>query len=325
MRRLGTVYIPQRNKVAMLFILATPMTSNAALQNVGVKALEQALAATTVMTDSEALTFGFANIELNFIVDSDKSIDLKKNIDILSIPYHWQLSDIDKNWRHAINVRASYIEVERNSEPLTGYTNFKHEQVFSAFVQYSQHFQLDEHWYTGWGLGTHLSYYSNKYNYSEGFPDEIREALDGHIFNTSALVLMAEPVLHIGYQKDQSWGQWKVHNSNHYLIGQGVGGAAKSISDVNPEGWRVTNGIEFKFKVPQIWGVSDHIALDLKRIDIGGDMSGLSERGYYYETSVGWVIDTKNKVPLLDNIGIGFNINYGSSISGGSLVFYYNE
>ena len=325
MTRLGAFYTWQGNIVATLLMLFMPIIGHAAIQTVGVKALEQAMAVSTVMTDSEALTFGFANVELNFIVDSDKSIDLKKSIDILAIPYRWQLTDIDKNWSHSINVRASYIEVKRNSEPLKGYTNFKHEQVFGGFLQYSQRFQLDSNWYTGWGLGSHLSYYDNSYNYSADFPDEIREALDGHIFNTSAMLLMVEPVLHFGYQKTQSWGQWKAHNSNHYLIGQGIGGAAKSIADVNPEGWRVTNGIEFKFNVPQIWGVSDHIALDFKRIDIGGDMSGLSEHGYYFETSVGWVIDTKNKVPFLDNIGIGFNINYGSSISGGSLVFYYNE
>ncbi|PKG40291.1 Solitary outer membrane autotransporter beta-barrel domain [Psychromonas sp. Urea-02u-13] len=149
--------------------------------------------------------------------------------------------------------------------------------------------------------------------------------LDGHIFNTSATVLMAEPVLSFGYQKNQSWGQWTLHNSNHYLYGQGIGGAAKNIQDVSPEGWRITNGLELKFDVPNIWGISDHIALDFKRVDIGGDMSILADNGYYYENSIGWVIDTKGKIPFLDNIGIGFNINYGSTISGGTVVIYYNK
>jgi len=306
----------------LLSLISLPV---AAIKNIGVKALEQAISVSTVMTDSEALTFGFASIELNFIVDSDKTVDFKKSIDILAIPYHWQLKEIDKGWTHSINMRASYIAVERNSEPLQGYTNFKSEQVFGVFVQYAQRYQLNENWYTGAGLGLHSTYYTNKYNYSADFPDDIRDILDGHIFNTSALVLMAEPVVQFGYQKQQAWGKWAAHNSNRYLLGQGVGGSAKNINDVNPEGWRVTNGVEFKFNVPQLWGVSDHVAFDFKRIDIGGDMSGLSERGYYYETSIGWVIDTKNRVPFLDNVGIGFNVNYGSSIGGGSLIFYYNE
>ncbi|WP_022940837.1 Solitary outer membrane autotransporter beta-barrel domain [Psychromonas hadalis] len=303
-----------------------------AIENIGVKTLEQVLAISTVMTDSNALTFGIANFELKYLVDSDnpnwgddKTLDFKKSIDILVLPYQWKLSDIDKNWQHSLEVRASYIGVQRNTEPLQGFTNFKEEQIFGAFLQYSQHYQLSKNWYSGVALGAHLTYYSNKYNYSAGFPPELKNILDGHIFNTSATVLMAEPVFNVGYQKTQSWGQWTLHNSNHYLIGQGIGGAAKSISDVNPEGWRVTNGIEFKFAVPNLWGVSDHIALDMKRIDVGGDMSGLSDNDYYFETSIGWVIDTKNKIPFLDNIGIGFNINYGSSISGGTVVLYYNE
>lgn len=324
MRRFSPRNIKQRNNLAMLCLFAIPVESNAAFKNVGVKALEQAFAVSTVMTDSEALTFGFANVELNFS-NAEKSIDLKKNIDIFSLPYQWQLPNITDDWTQTINVRAAYIEVQRDSEPLRGYTNFKHEQIVGGFIQYAQRFQLDQHWYAGWGIGSHLSYYNNKYNYSADFPDDIREALDGHIFNTSAVAFMVEPVVNIGYQKMQTWGQWKVHNTSHYLIGQGIGGPAKSIADVAPEGWRVSNGIEFKFSVPQIWGVSDHIALDFKRIDIGGDMSGLSEHGYYYETTIGWLIDTKNSVPLLDNVGIGFNINYGSSITGGSLVLYYNE
>jgi hypothetical protein len=80
-----------------------------------------------------------------------------------------------------------------------------------------------------------------------------------------------------------------------------------------------------KFDVPTLWGISDHIAVDFKRIDIGGDMSVLADNSYYYETSIAWVIGTKNKIPCLDNVGIGFNINYGSAISAGTVVRYYNQ
>ena len=315
-----------------LFLLLILSCCAFSLENVGVKTLEQAFAISSVTSDSDALTFGIADFELNYLVDEDnpnwgdqETLDFKKSIDILVLPYSWQLQDIEEGWSQKINVRVFYQEVQRNSEPLQGFTNFEQEQIFGGFVQYSQHYQLSDNWYSGLSLGAHIMYYRNKYNYSPGFPPELQEILDGHIFNTSATVLMAEPVLKFGYQRPQTWGQWTLHNSNHYLKGQGIGGSAKDINDVNPEGWRVTNGIEFKVNVANLWGVSDHIALDFKRIDVGGDMSPLAVNGYYYETSIGWVIDTKNKIPFLDNIGIGFNINYGSSISGGTIVLYYNE
>jgi len=307
-------------------ILFTFSSAVNALEKVGVKTLEQAFAISSVMSDSDALTFGIADFEMKYLIpESENTVDFKKSIDILVLPYSLQLKDIEPDWSHYLNMRAFYIEVQRNSEPLQGYTNFEQERVFGGFVQYSQHYQLSDNWYSGLSLGAHIMHYRNKYNYSEGFPPELIEVLDGHIFNTSATVLMAEPVLKFGYQQQQSWGKWKLHNSNHYLKGQGIGGSAKNIRDVKPEGWRVTNGLEFKFDLPNIWGISDHIAFDFKRIDVGGDMSPLTDNDYYYETSVGWVIDTKNKIPLLDNIGIGLNINYGSSISGGTIVFYYNE
>jgi len=310
-------------------LIALPIKAE---ENVGLKPLEQVFAIASVMTDSDALTFGIANFELKYLIDpkdpkwgDEKNLDLKKSIDLLVIPYQWQLENLDKTTSHAVRVRGSYMEVERNSEPLQGYTNFKNEQIFAGFVEYSRRYQLNEDWYSGVSLGGHLMYYRNKYNYSEGFPEEIRDALDGYIFNTSASAIMLEPVLDFGYQKQQSWGQWTAHNSSHYLIGHGIGGGARNISDVRPEGWRIINGIEFKFDAPQLWGVSDYIAFDFKRVDIGGDFSNLSDSRYYYEASVGWVIDTKDKIPFLDNVGIGININYGSTISGGTLVLYYNE
>jgi len=313
-------------------LLAVTPAMVSANESVGLKSLEQVFAMSSVVTDSDALTLGIANFELKYLINPDnpnwgdeKTLEFKKSIDLFVIPYKWQLADIDERRSHDMSMRFSYIEVQRNSEPLQGYTNFKNEQIFGSFLQYTQRYQLTPNWYIGASLAGHVVYYRNQYNYSEGFPEDVKAALDGYIFNTSATVLMAEPVFNLGYQQQQSWGLWTVHNRSHYLIGHGIGGDARNVEEVHPEGWRVTNGIEFKFSVPQVWGVSDHIAFDFKRVDIGGDMSNLADNGHYYEASIGWVIDTKNKVPLLDNIGIGLNINYGSTISGGSLVLYYNE
>lgn len=298
----------------------------------GVATLEQAFAISSVMSDSDALTFGIADFELKYIVDSDdpnwgndKSVDFKKSIDIVVLPYTWHLENIESDRSHSINMRVFHIEVARDTEPLQGFTNFETEKVYGGFVQYSQRYQLTDNWYSGLSLGGHLMYYRNEYNYSAGFPPELIAILDGQVFNTSATVLMLEPAAKFGYQHPESWGQWTLHSSNHYLYGQGVGGSAKNIASVNPEGWRSTNGVELKFDVPNLWGIADHIALGFKRIDVGGDMSAVAPDGSYYEASIGWIIDTKNKIPFLDNVGIGLNINYGSSISGSTIVFYYNE
>jgi len=334
MRSFLFTFLYRLTLITFSLVTSTLVTSTLATaqESVGLKSLEQVFTMSSVVTDSDALTFGIANFELKYLINpdnpkwgDDKTLEFKKSIDLFVLPYNWKLADLDENRSHHVSMRFSYIEVLRNSEPLQGYTNFKNEQIFGGFIEYSQRYQLTKSWYVGASIGGHLVYYRNKYNYSDGFPDEIKSALDGYVFNTTATMLMAEPVFNLGYLQQQSWGQWTAHNSNHYLTGRGIGGDARDIEDVHPEGWRITNGIEFKVDVPQLWGVSDYIAFDFKRVDIGGDMSNISDNGHYYEASVGWVIDTKNKIPLLDNIGIGLNINYGSTISGGTLVFYYNE
>ncbi|WP_028866115.1 Solitary outer membrane autotransporter beta-barrel domain [Psychromonas aquimarina] len=300
--------------------------------NLGRKSIEEALAISTVVSDSDALTFGIANFDLQYIFDpedpnwgDEETLELKKSLDIFVVPYSWQLKDLDPDWSHKVSIRAFYIEVNRENLLFHGLTNVEKERVIGAYGNYMQHYGFSKSWYGEAGLGLHLMHYENQFDYDSKFPPELRELLDGNVFNTTAAALISEPFINFGYKKQQSWGQWNAHNSNHYVYGRAIAGKANNLADINPKGWRIINGIEFKFDIPQLWGVSDFVAVDFKRIDVKGDMSRLSDDGYYYETTIGWVIDTNNKIPLLDNIGIGFTINYGSSLSGGTLSLYYNE
>lgn len=321
------------NKTLLLLsagILSSPLAW--AIDKLGIKSFEEVFAISTVMSDSNALTFGIANFDLSYIVDSDnpnwgdqETLDLKKSIDILVVPYTWLLDDLQNGGSQSVTLRAFYLEVQRENQYFQGVSNFEKERVVGGYAQYQQQYALTDNWYGQAGFGLHLMHYENQFNYGEGFPVELQQRLDGNVFNTTAVALIAEPHLNIGYQKQQGWGRWTLHNSNHYIYGQGIGGKANNVSDINPQGWRIINGLELRVDVPNMWGVSDFIAVDFKRIDIGGDMHRISNNGHYYETSIGWVIDTNNKIPLLDNVGIGLNINYGSSISGGTLVLYYNE
>ncbi|HIP75643.1 MAG TPA: hypothetical protein EYH12_00485, partial [Psychromonas hadalis] len=39
----------------------------------------------------------------------------------------------------------------------------------------------------------------------------------------------------------------------------------------------------------------------------------------------GILLDTRKFASLVDNIGIGINLNVGRNLTGGSLVIYFNE
>lgn len=52
----------------------------------------------------------------------------------------------------------------------------------------------------------------------------------------------------------------------------------------------------------------------IKRIDIGGDTVKSMGTTSYYEGSVGWLLNPNLFNEWVDNVGIGFTINYGSSL-----------
>lgn len=301
-------------------------------EDLGIKTIEEALAIGTLMTDSDALSVGFINFDLKLDDEfGDKeTLALKNSIDVLVIPYTWQLPAKSAAWDHAFTLRTGLVKIKRQHDgsgfdtenSLDGEIS---EYNIDLFANYSQQYNVTKQWYVESALGLHLSYYENTYKYGADIDDDIKEALDQNLLNVSTIALILEPKVGIGYEKQESWGTWRLHNSTNYIYGQGLGGTIKDPGSINPEGWRFTNGVEFTVDVPELWGIHDFLSVDFKRIDLIGDMQDISNKGYYYETSFGWIIDTNNALPLLDNIGVGLSVNYGSSISGGTIVLYFNQ
>ena len=315
-------------KVALYFIPFFTSISVYAATNEAYNSVEEAFAISTLISDSDALTFGFANFDLDIDdpgFGNESSSSLKNSLTVFVVPYTWDLEPIDDTTDQALTVRAFYINSERDSEIYSGITDNLEQDTVGVYGSYSQFYHLDDNWYMTSELGLHLTYYENKYKYGNGVPEAIQEALEGTVFNVNAFAAIVEPIVGIGYSKEEKWGTWRAHNRTNYIYGHGLGGSIRQPDKMNPEGWRSTNGVELTVNVPQLWGVHDFLSIDLKRIDLFGDLESMADAGYYYETSLGWVIDTNNKIPLLDNIGIGVSINYGSSISGATLVLYWNE
>lgn len=301
-----------------------------AKDTLSMRTIEEAFALSTLISDSDALTFGFTNFELGYVLDdpnlgNKESIQLKNSLDVLVVPYRWALAPISQSWDHAIKVRAFYINITRQNQIIPDVTDSLQEYTLGLYSSYEQQYQFSSNWYGAAAMGLHLSYYNNRYQYGHAFPDEIKVELDKSLLNVSSFAAIVEPEIGFGYKKMQQWGAWRAHHRSHYIYGQGFGGTVVDPSSVTPRGWRFTNGVELTIDVPELWGINDFLSIDLKRIDLIGDLHRVASNGHYYETTFGWVIDTKNKIPLLDNIGIGISINYGSSVSGGTLVLYYNE
>ncbi|WP_166739388.1 Solitary outer membrane autotransporter beta-barrel domain [Psychromonas algicola] len=299
-----------------------------AKEHLDLNSIEENLSIATLMSNTNSLKFGFANYDLQINdpgFGTEETQLYKNGLDAITIPYTWELEPKSDAWDHAITVRAYYISSKRNNEIVAGTSDQLHNHTFGLYGNYSQYFHITDKWYVESAFGTHLTFYKNNYDYGDGVSNSIKSDYDGQLFNTTALVAMIEPQVGIGYKKQQQWGTWRAHHNINYVYGHGIGGSVKRRDSINPEAWHITNGIEFNIKAPNVWGIDDFFSIDFKRVEVIGDLDVMAEKSYYYETSFGWVIDTNNAISLLDNIGFGLAINYGSSVSGGSLILYFNE
>lgn len=319
-------------KIIIIFVsIASNLTvinTVKAADNSNVNSIEESLSIATLLSNSKVFKLGFENYDLQ-VADStfgnSETTSYKNGLDVISVPITWELEPISSDWEHAVTAKVYYVSSEGTNQVVSGITDQFKDKTFGLYGNYSQYFPLTENWYLESALGAHLAFYRNNYNYGEGVSTAAREKYNGAVFNVTSFVAMIEPEVGFGYKQEEAWGMWRAYNNTNYVYGQGLGGSVDHPFDINPQAWYIANGIEFKINAPNIWGVGDFFSVGVKRVDVYGDLDVFSEQNYYYEATFGWVIDTRDTIPLLDNVGFGVSINYGSSVSGGSLILYFNE
>lgn len=295
--------------------------------------LEQAFSAAIVMTDSDVLTLGVHDFDPNEWLNIDNenlgsadSIDLRQRFAVSALPFTIDISDEEAVNKSQLFFRLSAL-VSNQDVVIRGVErdDTQREVVLGAFSAYRYQYQINDQWQITPGLGLHLQYFRNEHNYnSEASNQYVKPALDGVVFNTSAWATTLEPHVELKYNRERDWGSWNVTSAVHYFYGRGWGDA--NFGDVgNPHGWYVANGLEAFYNMTK-WGKSvQSLYSSIKRIDLGGDTEEPMGTHYYYETSVGWLMTPPFKSSWIDNIGIGFNLNYGSRLKGGSIVLFFNQ
>ncbi|MCJ8295210.1 MAG: Solitary outer membrane autotransporter beta-barrel domain [Colwellia sp.] len=100
---------------------------------------------------------------------------------------------------------------------------------------------------------------------------------------------------------------------------------SESSQGARPGGWRLNNALKLHYNLNQSRFHAESLYVKFQRSDIGGDMVNSLGTEHFYEFGVGILLDTRKFTKLADNVGIGINIHKGSALSGGSIVFYFNE
>ncbi|MFA0163697.1 Solitary outer membrane autotransporter beta-barrel domain [Vibrio splendidus] len=308
--------------------------SNELIQN----RLEKIFSVSIALTDSDAISIGFVDFDPNSFINlndsgfgSDKTIDTRSQVSVGSIPYSSVIKTDDPDFDLIWSVRGSYALSEQDIEISSDVTpdrrvNPNEDSVLGLYGFFGGQNHLNQHWSIAYGLGTHLLYYRNKYEYNNSYSQAFQSQLDGYALNTSAWALVAEPSVKLQYLQPKEWGSWNVSSRVRYFYGTGWGEA--NDGDIgNPEGMRFINELEFRQNVAlDAWSLNNpQIHYNLTRIDVAGDLTAPLDTHYYYEFGAGLVFDVPYDSYFFDNFGIGINFNYGSSLSGGSLLFLLNN
>jgi hypothetical protein len=296
--------------------------------NEQIKALLQSrFAAAVILTDTDAIEFGFASFDPNEVIDtgddnlgSEQASQNRKNKSSYIIPYSMQLGEREQ---HTISSKLFYINSKNDISLVSDFESDEQlqEQSFGGAIGYSYDHPLSEHWTVAPSIATHLIYYKNSYSTSAPEGEEIAELLDGRVLNTSAWSLLFEPGLKFDFRKPEEWGKWHFSSKWSYFNGFGWGDA--NDGDIgNTDGWYITNQITGYY---DIFDKRHTVFAGAKRVDLSVILQSELGAQHYYEASVGWLYNNPTRWEAIKNIGIGLNFNYGSSLKGGSILFHFNK
>lgn len=207
--------------------------SNELIQN----RLEKIFSVSIALTDSDAISIGFVDFDPNSFINlndsgfgSDKTIDTRSQVSVGSIPYSSVIKTDDPDFDLIWSVRGSYALSEQDIEISSDVTpdrrvNPNEDSVLGLYGFFGGQNHLNQHWSIAYGLGTHLLYYRNKYEYNNSYSQAFQSQLDGYALNTSAWALVAEPSVKLQYLQPKEWGSWNVSSRVRYFYGTGWGEA----------------------------------------------------------------------------------------------------
>lgn len=327
-----------RNKVVLglcLSLVSSFAQSNDGFRDAFRKDFEINFASAVLYSDSDAITLGFSNFDPNEFANLGEdfgdqgSLDFRKKISATTLPYTFDLPTIRFEDASVVEQRLkvlfSYFKQSRDvtfdGDPVAD--TFKI-HIYTLAAHYSVSRPLSEYWRVGAGFGTNLMFLNNDYTYRSTAGNLVREIVDGNLVNTSAWSQTFQPNVNLHYRKPQNWGRWEAFTELNYFYGYG-GGDANQGDVGNPEGMYWINGLKGFYDITHWGGYGQTLFSSIKHININGDLKESFNTHEYWEGSIGWLVSPPFLKDYVDNIGIGININYGSSLSGGTIILLFNQ
>ncbi|TKB43361.1 hypothetical protein E8M12_15315 [Thalassotalea mangrovi] len=314
--------------IAMLFV----SSSKAQEANISIAGeFEKIYSTTVVLMDSDALSFGVGNFDPEEILRQNEddtindALNLRNQISVIAVPYTIDLGTDLETYEDYLNIQLAYIKQEaevslfEDIEP-----DFDKEQAYGLSVGYSRKWFLNKNWTLAPALSAYFIHYKNTHLYNSEETQAFQPQLDEILFNQKKNAILFEPGIELAYLKNNDWGAWEFTSEAYYMSGRTTSELADG-SYARPEGWRIINGVKVKNTFKEAKLFANDFYFKAHRVDIRGDTVHTLGTQHYYKIGFGILWDIRNLTDLVENVGIGININHGSAISGGSIVLYINE
>ncbi|MBY5990793.1 Solitary outer membrane autotransporter beta-barrel domain [Ferrimonas balearica] len=293
--------------------------------------LNEVFSTTALLTNTEALSLGFVNFDPNEFLPIDnpefgdaESVQLRNDLEVYTLPWSWVLADFEAG-QLGLKARLSYVHSKQELSlfPLEDPTvDINDDRIYSLFLQPTFRVPLGERWRAQFGLGAFVMRYENDFRFRNSVSRQLQPFLDNNLTNIAVNAWLVQPELRVDYRFGRGRSYWQYHSALAYTVGRSFNEPGP-IVNADPESWRWLNGVSMRRPFPLFLPDQDY-RLTLNRIDIRGDTVRPFDTHYYYEFSAEWLLNTKGKVPLLDDVGVGLLLNYGSALKGASLIFVYN-
>ncbi|WP_089140527.1 Solitary outer membrane autotransporter beta-barrel domain [Vibrio rumoiensis] len=301
------------------------------LRDAGKNYYEELLASAVILSDSDLISLGIKSFNPNEVfkrenenLGTQDALNERKKISVYNLPLHFNMAGAHPDFQNQITLKFSYFSYSENINLVENVpADHLKQEVYSAYLAYTLEYSLTDKWTLAYGVGSYLMYANNDYNFRSPESQQIQPELDRTFSNMSVWSTLIEPYIEFHYNVDTEWGRWALMSQWHYFTGvnwdkidEGAYGS--------PEGWRVSNGVQIEYDLASFEQFKPALYTSLKRIDIGHDATSILQTNSYYEAGVGITWANIFGWDFIDTVGIGVNFNYGSSLRGGSLLFYIN-
>ncbi|MCG8393167.1 MAG: Solitary outer membrane autotransporter beta-barrel domain [Pseudomonadales bacterium] len=319
----------------LLVILATGTTLAATpLDNAIRLSLAESYVTASLLSSGDAVRFGFWDFDPNslFNLDNDDFGSLeaqqrRQRLTTFSLPITWETTVGVQEDILELGAKAAYVESAQETQLVSSSSRIKDtitNSVTSLSAGASLTRRVSPQLALSSGLNGHWMRYDNDTDFNTAASRPLAPLVDGLITNYTTDAWLAEPHVGATYFIDGPDSEVQLFSDYHYMSGHTYH-ADQAAHDVQPEAWYWANGVRWRHPVVSHLLPGQNAWLRAARYDLGGDLDGPLGNHYYFEAGVGWLLDLKGRLPYVENIGIGVNLNYGSLLRGGTLVLLFNE